>query len=110
MSNRKDLVREYKEKRPMPGIFAVRCIPAAAAWTGQSKNLETQKNGIWFQLRMGTHVNKTLQAAWNEHGEAAFVFDMLEAVDDENAAMIGLLLKERESYWRAELGAQKLVG
>jgi hypothetical protein len=110
MSSRKELIREYKEKRATPGIFAVRCIPTKAVWTGLSRNLDTQQNGIWFQLRTGTHVNKALQAAWKEHGEAAFAFEMLEAVADDNPEMIGLLLKEREAQWRAESGAQKLVG
>jgi RimJ/RimL family protein N-acetyltransferase len=109
-SRRKDLVREYKEKKAMPGIFAVRCLPTGATWTGASKNLETQQNGIWFQLRSGTHVNKVLQAAWNDHGADAFAFEMLEAIDDDNPGMVGLLLKEREAHWRAEIGAQKLVG
>jgi hypothetical protein len=109
-ARRKDLVREYKQKKATPGIFAVRCLPTGAMWTGASKNLETQQNGIWFQLRTGTHVNKALQAAWKEHGELAFVFEMLEAVDDANPEIIGLLLKDREAHWRAESGAQKLVG
>ena len=72
MSSRKDLIREYKEKKPTPGVFAVRCIPTNAAWTGLSRNLDTQQNGIWFQLRTGSHVNKALQTAWKKHGEAAF--------------------------------------
>ena len=55
-------------------------------------------------------MNAELLAAWKAHREAAFSFDELEAVEDENAQLIGLLLKERAAHWREKLGAKKLVG
>jgi hypothetical protein len=109
-ARRKDLIREYKEKKPRPGIFAVRCSATGEAWIGTSRNLDTPKNGIWFQLRAGSYVNSELLAAWKTHGEDAFSFDTLEAVEDENVQMIDLLLKDRAAHWREKLGARKLVG
>ena len=109
-ARRKDLIREYKEKKPRPGIFAVRCTATGEAWIGSSRNLDTQKNGIWFQLRAGAYVNAELLAAWKAHGSEAFSFDELEAVEDENAQLIDLLLKDRATHWREKLGAKKLVG
>jgi hypothetical protein len=35
---------------------------------------------------------------------------VLEEVKDDNALIIGELLKEREAAWRKELSAEKLVG
>ena len=107
-ARRKDLVREYKERKARPGIFAVRCLAENAAWTGAARDLDSQQNGIWFQLRMGNHMNKALQQAWNRHGADAFRFEVLEVVEDDNPEMIGLLLKDREAYWRAQEGAAKL--
>ncbi len=108
--SRKDLVREYKERKPRPGIFAVRCAPSEETWVGAARNLDTQKNGIWFQLKMGAYVNAELQAAWNAHGADAFAFDTLEEVSDENEQIVDLLLKERAAFWRNKLGAAKVVG
>ena len=105
---RKDLVREYKERKTRPGIFAIRCIAEGAAWTGTSRDLDSQQNGIWFQLRMGNHMNKALQQAWTRRGADAFRFEILDVVKDDNPEMIGLLLKEREIHWRAQCGAAKL--
>ena len=105
---RKDLVREYKERKTRSGIFAIRCVPEDAAWTGSSRDLDSQQNGIWFQLRMGNHMNKALQQAWARHGADAFRFEVLEVVEDDNPEMIGLLLKDREAYWREQSGAAKL--
>jgi hypothetical protein len=107
-AHRKDLVREYKERKTRSGIFAIRCLPGDAQWTGTSRDLDAQQNGIWFQLRMGNHMNHALQKAWNSHGAEAFRFEILEVVEDENADIIGLLLKEREALWREQTGAAKL--
>lgn len=107
-AHRKDLVREYKERKTRSGIFAIRCLPGDALWTGTSRDLDAQQNGIWFQLRLGNHMNRSLQQAWNSHGAEAFRFEILEVVEDENAEIIGLLLKEREALWREQTGAVKL--
>lgn len=107
-AHRKGLVREYKERKTRPGIFAVRCVPEGRSWIGTSRDLDTQQNGIWFQLKMGNHMNKALQQAWNTHGADAFQFEILEIVEDDNAEMIALLLKEREALWREQSGAAKL--
>ncbi len=109
-TRKKDLIREYRERKATPGVFAVHCTATGTRWIASARNLDTQKNGIWFQLRMGNHLNKTLQAVWNQHGEAAFSYDVLEVVADENPQMIALLLKERDAHWRKELGAEKLFG
>ena len=109
-ARRKDLIREYKEKKPRPGIFAVRCAPTGESWIGMSRNLDTQKNGIWFQLRADSYVNSELLATWKAHGEEAFSFEELEVIEDDNAQLIDLLLKERAAHWREKLGAKKLVG
>lgn len=107
-ARKRELVREYAERKQIPGIFAVRA--PGHIWTGTSRNIATAQNGIWFGLRTGSYTNKQAQAAWNAHGEAAFSYDVLEEIADDNPQMIGLLLKEREAHWRAELGAGKIAG
>ena len=62
---KRDLVREYKERKQVRGVFAVRCTASGEAWVSASPNLDTQQNGLWFQLRMGNHMNKPMQAAAN---------------------------------------------
>lgn len=106
-ARKKDLIREYKEQKSTPCIFAVRC--GDQVWVGPSKNLQKQQNSIWFQLRQNGHMNKAMQAAWNAGDDAAFTFKVLEEVTDENPQMIALLLKERDVYWREQLGAGKAL-
>ena len=106
---RKELVREYKEQKATPGIFAVRCTASGEAWVGKAPDVGRKQSGLWFQLRTGGFPNKEMQAAWNAHGEAGFAFEVLEEIDDENALMIPVLMKEREAHWRKELNAGALV-
>ena len=110
--SRRQVIRDYKERKVSQGIFAVRCAMTGEAWVGRSRNLEQQQNGIWFGLRSGGYVNAALQAAWTAHGEAAFAFDVLEAIaaDDLSAYVRDNLLKDRDAHWRATLGATKIVG
>lgn len=108
-ARKKELTREYKEQKPTPGIFAVRCQPSGEAWVAKTPDLAKRQGGLWFQLRTGGFPGKSLQAAWNKHGEAAFAFEILEEITDDNALMIPVLLKDREAHWRRELGAAALI-
>lgn len=108
-ARKKELARAYKEQKVRPGVFAVRCAASGEAWVAQAPDLDKRQSGLWFQLRMGGFPGKSLQQAWNTHGEAAFAFEVLEEVRDENEGMIPLLLKERETHWRKQLGAAALV-
>lgn len=108
-ARKKELARGYKETKVRPGIFAVRCSASGESWVAQTPDLDKRQSGLWFQLRMGGFPGKSLQQAWNAHGEPAFAFAVLEVVRDENEGMIPLRLKEREAHWRKELGAAALV-
>ena len=109
-ARRKEIIRSHKDYSPPQGIFAVHCSADGSVWVSASRNLEKQQNQIWFGLRQGGLPNARLQAAWNKHGEAAFSFEILEEVKDDNAQLIPSLLKEREQHWRAALGASRVFG
>lgn len=109
-TRKRDLIREYKERDVRQGIFAVRCQASGQVWVASSRDLDKQENSVRFQLKMGSHMNKSLQAAWNEHGAEAFAFEVLEEVKDDNPLLIPARLKERLAHWLEDMGAQKLVG
>ncbi|MBN9408074.1 MAG: GIY-YIG nuclease family protein [Burkholderiales bacterium] len=102
------LVREYKDNPPPMGIYAIRCAAAPQVFVNASLNVRGAINRDRFQLKMGGHPDRPLQAAWRTHGEAAFSFEVIdvlkrreEAPDadyrDELAALLAL--------WRQELSA-----
>jgi hypothetical protein len=99
----------YKETKTRQGAFAVRCSATGAAWVGASRHLDTHQNGLFFALRQGSSLHRTLQAAFKEHGEAAFAFEALEALpDDLSPLMRPDALKALAARWREALRAEKL--
>lgn len=87
----------------------MRCAASGEAWVGQTPNLETIQNRIWFSLRQGSHTCRSLQAAWSRHGEASLTFGECERLEDEKTAYVrNALLKERLLHWRAELKAEMI--
>jgi hypothetical protein len=109
---RREMLRDYKEKKTVPGVYAVRCGPTGECWVAASRNIDAQQNSVWFGLRTGGHPNKAMQAAWMAHGEAGFGFEALERIEAEELTPLGLadLVKSRERHWVAALGAMKAVG
>jgi hypothetical protein len=110
--SRRNAVRDYKERKVPAGIFSLRCGPTGETWVGLSRNLDGQRNSVFFALRMGSHMNKALQAAWNAHGEDSFEFVVVEPLEDEDLTSYGreAWLKARERHWREALPAKPIVG
>lgn len=109
---KRQIARDYKERKVSPGVYALRCAATGEVWVAPSRNLDAQQNGIWFTLRMGSHPNKALQAVWNAQGEASFVYEIVERIDDEDMTpyIVDAALKERTRHWRATLRAGLAVG
>lgn len=104
---RKELTAAYKERKARPGVFAVRCTASGEAWVFQARNLENRQSGVWFSLRQGGHRHAVMQAAWKAHGEAAFVYEELEAIDAEDLTswQVAERLKALDAHWTAKLAA-----
>ena len=77
--DRKAAVTAWKERKSAPGIYAIRCVPTGEVWMGQAADVATVQNRHWFALRMGSHTNRALQAAWQQHGADALVFESWSA-------------------------------
>lgn len=66
--SRREAIRDYKERKVPIGIFSLRCVATGETWVGASRNLDGQKNSSFFSLRLGSHRNSAMQAAWKAHG------------------------------------------
>jgi len=109
MSNRKKELKEsYKQNRRPMGIFQIRNLANSKVLIGMALDLQGILNSQKFQLSMGGHPNKALQADWREFGAESFVFEILDelpattANDREHraelAAMLELWLEKLEPY------------
>jgi predicted GIY-YIG superfamily endonuclease len=102
--DKKAAITAYKERKTVAGIYVIRCAASGQVWVGQTPNLDTIQNRIWFSLRMGSHANRDLLSAWATHGEDAFTFEAVERLKDEELAYVrDTLLKERAAHWRSTL-------
>lgn len=109
---RREAIRDYKEKTPAAGVYAIRCAATGACWVAGAANVESQETRHGFALRTGGHPNRALQADWTAHGAEAFRFEVLERIDDPDLTPRGRadLVKARERHWLDALGARKLAG
>ncbi len=110
--SRRDLVREYKERRSVAGVYVIRCTATGEVWVGGSRSIDAQWNSSGFSLRSGGHPNPALQAAWTAHGEGGVSFEILERIEDETLTPMGVAdaVKAGVGRWLTELGAMKAVG
>ncbi|WP_306589959.1 GIY-YIG nuclease family protein [Geothrix sp. 21YS21S-4] len=109
--DRKAALRAYKERKPRPGIYAVRRIETGESWPGSSLNLDTTRNGLWIQLNQGRHLDKALQEAWRTYGEAAFDYVILEIIEEElSPFVLKETLKAKVAEWRRMLKEEACRG
>src|SRR5579863_2328124 len=106
---RKEAIRQFKEQKPAAGIYALRCTATGHVWVGATTNLEATRNRCWFSLRNGLSLDRSLQEAWNAHGEPAFQYEILDRLEEDlHPLEVDELLKKKVIDWAARFGAQKL--
>jgi hypothetical protein len=99
----------WKERKAPVGVYALRCAATGQVWVGASPNLDTLQNRIWFTLRQDNNSHRSLQAAWNAHGEAAFTFEELERLEHPPADYaLRKLLDERRTHWAEQLAGHRI--
>nr|WP_199040590.1 GIY-YIG nuclease family protein [Dyella sp. ASV24] len=81
-TRRKELTQSYKLALPPMGIYAVRNLASGKMLLDQSTNLTGALNRHLTELKLGSHRNKALMADWRAQGEAGFVFEVLEQIDE----------------------------
>jgi group I intron endonuclease len=80
VKSRKDLKREYKERKKQSGVFQVKNTANGKVLLGSSLNLEGPLNAHKFLLTIGRHRNDALQKEWDDFGADNFIFEILEVV------------------------------
>lgn len=78
---KKELMREYKSRKPEMGIVSFRCTATGESFLMGSKDTKADINSNRFQLELGSSYNRPMQALWNEHGGAGFDISVPEVLD-----------------------------
>lgn len=103
--DRKALIREYKERRPVMGVYQVRNLTSGKVLIGSSTDVPAMLNRQQAQLRLGVHPNRQLQLDWQTLGPEAFAFELLDTLTppDEGEYDPRADLKVLERLWLEKL-------
>ncbi len=83
MDKRKELKLQYKETKPVAGVYQIKNIRNGKMLVDSLPDMRSF-NGKKFQLSIGKHFNARLQAEYNEFGGDAFSFDVLETLMEKD--------------------------
>lgn len=102
--DRKELKRLAKEIKTDAGIFQIKNTQNGKLFIGSTRNLKSI-NGQQFQLEMGSHRNPALQREWNEFGQNAFTFEVLEVLEKPESGYFDEAdaLKKAKAKWLEQL-------
>jgi hypothetical protein len=109
-SRRAELMREYAERTPPNGVYAVRCGASGEAWVAWSKNVDKRWNALLVMGNAGHPLDRAFQAALAKHGPDSFTYEVLEVVEETDVHALATVLPERAAVWRAKLGAGEMRG
>ena len=104
MDRKKELKQQYKQIKTEGGIYQIRNTINQKILVAATPNLKTL-NGRHVELRRGGHRNKQLQEEWNQFGEDAFVFEVLEVLEEKKEGYFDKAdeLKKLEKKWLDKL-------
>ncbi len=96
-----------KKKRSIgpPGIYKITNLINNKIYIGSCVGFNQRKGQHKYRLRKGNHDNSHLQSSWNKYGEDAFIFELIEEVENLNN------LLEREQHYIDTLNVcDRIVG
>ena len=86
MKRKKQLLEEYKNRRPEMGVISYRCIATNESFLGISKDTKADFNSTSVKLAANYHPNKRLQELWNHYGMEDFELSVVKTLKYENPA------------------------
>jgi hypothetical protein len=86
MSHKKELLNEYRQRKFRIGVYAIQNTANGKRFVGSGLNLDALHNRNFAELRTGSHRNEGLQQEWKHFGEAAFAFEVLSEIGQEDGA------------------------
>lgn len=108
-AERRQRSRAARDAFPPMGVYAIRDLATGRVRVAASRNAVGALNRVRFELRLGSHPDKSWQAAWDAGGGEAFSFDVIELVKqrDDPAFDYGAELRALEELYREELEGQR---
>ena len=93
-SERRELIKAYKEKVPTRGIYQLRNTENGKILVEKSANLKGSANSYGFKLGFYSNHIPELREDLQQYGKKCFVFEILAELDSKKAD---------SPYWKDEL-------
>lgn len=108
MTNRKELIKEYKNQKHPAGIFTVKNKPENKIFIGNSLNLPAKIRGVTFELEMGSHAYSQMAQDYKRLGKEQFEISILDEIEvkDEAEKKLKKELDTLEEMWVEKLKAE----
>lgn len=110
IKRKRQLLEEYKNRRPEMGVISYRCIVTNESFLGISKDIKADFNSIRYKLATNWHPNKQLQELWNQYGESGFELSVLKDLkyEDPKADYTDELEALREQFLTQDKQARRI--
>lgn len=86
IKRKKQLLEDYKNRRPEMGVISYRCLATNESFLGISKDTKADFNSTGAKLAANYHPNKRLQELWNQYGLEGFELSVVKTLKYENPA------------------------
>ena len=108
MTNKRILKQQYLEIKIRAGVYAIKNLATGRVLVAGSTDVQGVLNRHRFELRHGTHRNPLLSQEWSLHGEASFIFEVLDVVkpSEDLAFNVAHELEDLVALWRQEIPCQ----
>lgn len=110
MSSRREISKEYRERRLRGGVYTITNIVNGRYLIGHAADLTSVQNRYQFSITTGSTVHPKLRKDWGELGVDAFRLDVLEELEqgtDQSQVEFAADLQSLEQLWRANLDPSK---
>lgn len=84
-SRRRAAARRARDAFPPMGVYAIRDHATGSVRVLASRDVHAAINRTLFELRLGSHPDRVLQAHWKRDGAARFAFEVIELVKERSA-------------------------
>jgi hypothetical protein len=110
LKRKKQLLEEYKNRKPEMGVISLRCLATGEAFLGISKDTRADLNSLRCKLSTSWHPNKRLQELWNQYGESGFELSVVQVLkyEDPGADHTEELEEMRDKYLVTDSGARRI--
>lgn len=102
-SKRKELMEEYKQIKTYMGVAQIKNEVNGKIFVCSFTNMKNKWLTTKMSLNTNMHVNAELQKDWNELGESAFSYTVLEEKDTEKVPDKKLEARAMEKEWIEKL-------